>query len=88
MCIRDRYINILCNLVDPPKATTTTGIPGFTGSTSSSADKSDVRSVVRGHLASLKSEINAAAAGTPDLMTKYHLQDLSKRIDNALNAKD
>jgi len=86
--LQKSYINILCNLVDPPKATTTTGIPGFTGSTSSSADKSDVRSVVRGHLASLKSEINAAAAGTADLMTKYHLQDLSKRIDNALNAKD
>jgi hypothetical protein len=47
-----------------------------------------VKSVVRAHLAALKTEINAAAAGTADLMTKYHLQDVSKRIDNALNPKD
>ncbi|MEO5945810.1 MAG: zinc-dependent metalloprotease [Chitinophagaceae bacterium] len=85
--LQKSYVNILCNLVNPPKASTVTTIPGLTISTSN-ADKSDVRSVVRGHLSSLKNEINAAAIGTPDLMTKYHLQDLSKRIDNALNAKE
>ncbi len=86
--LQKSYVNILCKLVDPPKPTTVTSIPGLTITSSSSADKSDVRSVVRGHLASLKNEINAAAVGTPDLMTRYHLQDLGKRIDNALNAKD
>lgn len=86
--LQKSYVNILCNLVNPPKSTATASIPGFTVSTSSSADKSDVRSVVRGYLASLKNEISAAATGTPDLMTKYHLQDMAKRIDNALNAKD
>ena len=86
--LQKSYINItLCNLANPPKPTTAS-VNGFTITTSSSADKSDVSSVLRGHLTSLKSEINAAAAGTADLMTKYHLQDLSKRIDNALNAKD
>ena len=85
--LQKSYVNILCKLLDPPKPTTTI-ISGFTISSSSSTDKSDIGSVVRGHLASLRSEMNAAAVGTPDLMTKYHLQDLSKRIDNALNAKD
>ncbi len=86
--LQKSYVNILCKLVNPPKPTTTGSIGGFTNNASSSVDKSDIRSVVRGHLASLKNEINAAAAGTADLMSKYHLQDLSKRIDNALNAKD
>ena len=85
--LQKSYVNTLCNLANPPKPTTAS-VNGFTITTSSSADKSDVSSVLRGHLTSLKSEINAAAAGTADLMTKYHLQDLSKRIDNALNAKD
>jgi len=85
--LQKSYINTLCNLANPPKPTTSS-VNGFTITTSSSADKSDVSSVLRGHLTSLKSEINTAAAGTADMMTKYHLQDLSKRIDNALNAKD
>jgi hypothetical protein len=44
--------------------------------------------VVLAHLASLRSEINAGASVIADPMTKYHLQDLSKRIDKALNPKD
>jgi hypothetical protein len=43
--------------------------------------------VVKAHLATLKTEINAAATGNTDAMTRYHLQDLAKRIDNALNPK-
>jgi hypothetical protein len=39
-------------------------------------------------LAALKNEINAASAGIADPMSKYHLQDVLKRIDKALNPKD
>lgn len=85
--LQKSYINILDNLLNPPPANQTLNIPGLIIITSSSVDKSDVKSVVRAHLASLKAEVNAAAAGTTDLMTKYHLQDISKRIDNALNPK-
>jgi len=42
---------------------------------------------VRAHLASLKKEVNAAAATIADPMSKYHLQDVSNRIDNSLNPK-
>jgi hypothetical protein len=49
--------------------------------------KSDITSVVRAHLASLKSEIQTAAAGNPDAMSKYHLQDVAERIKNALDPK-
>ncbi len=50
-------------------------------------DNSDIKSVVRAQLASLKNEVTAAAATISDPMSKYHLQDIAKRIDNALNPK-
>jgi hypothetical protein len=49
--------------------------------------KSDITSIVRAHLASLRTEINAAAASTSDNMSKYHLQDVSERIKRALDPK-
>lgn len=49
--------------------------------------KTDITSVVRAHLASLRSEILAASAGNPDAMSKYHLQDVAERIKNALDPK-
>ncbi|HEV7781726.1 MAG TPA: hypothetical protein VGO58_10705, partial [Chitinophagaceae bacterium] len=61
---------------------------GVTLNISSPTDKSDIKSVISAHLASLRTEINAAAALSTDPMTKYHLQDVSKRIDKALNPKD
>ena len=56
-------------------------------SMASDTKKSDITSVVRAHLASLKSEIQTAAANTPDTMSKYHLQDVAERIKNALDPK-
>ena len=49
--------------------------------------KSDVTSVVRAHLSSLRSEIQAALPATTDTMSKYHLMDLSERIKKALDPK-
>ncbi|MBL7740421.1 MAG: zinc-dependent metalloprotease [Chitinophagaceae bacterium] len=82
-------VNMLTGILNPssPGSTTVTGGITITIITPG-GDKSDVKSVVRAHLASLRSEINAAATGTSDLMSKYHLQDISQRIDKALNPKD
>jgi hypothetical protein len=87
--LQKSYINILSNLLNPPSSSppAITG-PGITITISSGPDKSDIKSVVRAHLAALKNEVNAAAAAIADPMSKYHLQDVSKRIDNALNPKD
>lgn len=84
--LQKSHINILIGLIKPSSGTTTVG--GITITTTSSADKNDAKSVIMGHLTALRAEINSAAAGTADLMTKYHLQDITKRIDNALNPKD
>jgi hypothetical protein len=85
--LQKSYISILSNLVNPPPPQTIS-IQGITVTTSQVNEKSDVISVVKAHLTSLKNEINAAAAGIADPMSKYHLQDVSKRIDKALNPKD
>lgn len=49
--------------------------------------KTDVTSVVRAHLTSLRSEIQATIPATTDTMSKYHLMDLSERIKTALDPK-
>jgi hypothetical protein len=82
--LQKSYVNSLSNLV---ASTTSISIAGVTV-TSTSPDKSDVKSVVRAHLASLRTEVVAAAAAIPDQMTKFHLQDVSKRIDNILNPRN
>ncbi|MEI9908937.1 MAG: zinc-dependent metalloprotease [Bacteroidota bacterium] len=87
--LQKAYVNMLGNILNPA----TPGSASFGGGItitiiSSSGDKSDIKSVVRAHLAALRTEVGAAAAGTADSMTKYHLQDVAKRIDNALNPKE
>jgi len=86
--LQKSYVNILSDLLKPPATTQTIAISGITISVTSNVDKSDIKSVVRAHLATLRNEVNAAVSGTTDQMTKYHLQDVSKRIDKALNPKD
>jgi hypothetical protein len=49
--------------------------------------KSDVISVTRAHLTALRGEIAAALPGTADKMSRYHLQDVVVRINQALDPK-
>jgi hypothetical protein len=49
--------------------------------------KSDIPSVVRANLTSLRTRIRAAIPGAKDNMTRYHLQDLVERISQALEPK-
>lgn len=54
-----------------------------------SASQSDVISVVKGQLRDLDKSIKSAAGSQGDTLSKYHLQDLSDRIEAALdNNKD
>ncbi len=49
--------------------------------------KSDIVSVAKGILRSLKAEIAAAAPAYTDKMSRYHLQDLNDRISKILDPK-
>ncbi|MEO7984028.1 MAG: zinc-dependent metalloprotease, partial [Bacteroidota bacterium] len=84
--LQKSYVNILIGLIS--KGGQTIPGSGFSITASSVNDKSDIKSVVRAHLSALRTEINTATSGIADPMSKYHLQDVSKRIDNALNPKD
>ena len=88
--LQKSYINILDGLLNPPKSSGSSDIIVIMlgGSSASSNDKSDIRSVVRAHLSSLRNEVKAASAAVTDPMSRYHLQDIGVRIDKALNPKD
>jgi hypothetical protein len=47
----------------------------------------DLPSIARGHLEALLGEIRASLPLITDKMSRYHLQDVAKRIDSALNPK-
>ncbi|ACU58921.1 zinc-dependent metalloprotease [Chitinophaga pinensis] len=49
--------------------------------------KSDVSSIARAHLVSLRTDIRAAAATIQDPLSRYHLSDLAERISQALEPK-
>jgi hypothetical protein len=85
--LQKSYINILDDLINPPRSSGTTSIviTVLGAGSTTSTEKSDIVSVARGHLAGLRSEIRNAANGAPDAMTRYHLQDLVVRIDKALD---
>ena len=86
--LQKSYVNTLINIINPPSAPAASfggGVIVMGGS--SSTDKYDVKSVVRAHLQRLRSEASASAAAQTDLMTKYHLQDISDRISKALDPK-
>ena len=82
--LQKSYINQLNNLLNPPAPPSgMVVIPAL--SSAASLDKSDIKSVVRAHLTTLRAEVRAAAAGTTDTLSRYHLQDIVARIDKALD---
>ena len=83
--LQKSYVNTLSSIVNPPPASTGGFTISFGPVVLVNTDKSDIKSVVRAHLASLRTEVLAASASTTDLMSKYHLQDVAQRIDKALN---
>jgi hypothetical protein len=86
--LQKSYVNILSNLLNPADIVINFGGGGgFNLGPSVNTDKSDIKSLVRAHLTSLKAEVTAAASAIADPMSKYHLQDIAKRIDEALNPK-
>ena len=83
--LQKSFVERLGAIVNPPStpAATGGGIVIFFGPTVD-PKKSDIISVAKGILRSLKSEINAALPGYTDKMSRYHLQDLSERVEKIL----
>ena len=67
-------------------STEKTNVTFFSGRRIVLAD-TDIPSIARGQLNELKNQLKAAAAGSADRLTKFHLNDLVARIENAMKPK-
>ncbi len=86
------YVEKMISLLNPSATPAPSG-PGFGGQFAPPASpvadpkRSDVISLTRAHLIALRSDINAALPATSDRMSRYHLQDVLVRINQALDPK-
>jgi hypothetical protein len=87
--LQKTYVNTLINILNPPAVSAMSFGGGFGSPAPSlvSAEKSDVRTVVKAHLQRLKADASSAAVLYTDTMSKIHLQDISDRISKALDPK-
>jgi hypothetical protein len=87
--LQKSYVETMSGLLGSRRGGGTTTVIVLLGAGSATnLDKSDIKSLVRAHLSVLRSEARAAAAAIPDAMSRYHLQDIVARIDNALDPKE
>jgi hypothetical protein len=86
--LQKSFVERIGAIVNPPSAPSTVGggIIIFFGP-AIDPKKSDILSVSKGILRSLRSEIASALPAYSDKMSRYHLQDLSERIDRILNPR-
>jgi Met-zincin/Domain of unknown function (DUF5117)/Domain of unknown function (DUF5118) len=86
--LQKSYVERLNSLINPAAAPTG-GIVITFGNAAPTVDtkKSDILSYLKGHARELKALTDAAAAGTADKASKYHLQDLSDRLKKILDPK-
>lgn len=87
--LQKNYVEKLIAIVKPaaPAASSITMQGGRMTLGASAPAQSDVISVVKGQLRELNTAIKASTVSASGL-TRYHLEDLSDRIDNALKTKD
>lgn len=85
--LQKSYVNTLNSMINPPPAQSAS-IGGLVFTMSNGTEKSDVKSIVRAHLTSLRGEISRAIPLIADPLSRYHLQDVLSRIDKALNPRE
>ncbi len=83
--LQKSYVAGLSALLKAPELPS--GIPASFAAMFPNPTKSDVSSLGRAQLTSLRNDIRAAAAGSGDAMSRYHLQDLADRISKILDPK-
>lgn len=86
--LQKNYVERLMSVIKPAPAAPASGLAGMMmGQGTSSGSQSDAISVIKGQLREISSMIKSATPSATGL-SKYHLEDLSERIDNALKSKD
>ncbi|MBG9377427.1 zinc-dependent metalloprotease [Panacibacter sp. DH6] len=86
--VQKAYVEALISILNPAPPQQISGLPAsFAALLGTNVKNTDVPSIVRAHLVSLRADILAAIPGTTDKMSKYHLQDVAERIKRALDPK-
>ncbi len=88
--LQKSYVMALTRLIDGGGSSGALSMGGIVMQVSSgpSADKTDLKSVVKAHLTTLRSELLNASVSVADPMTRYHWKDLSDRIGQALDPRN
>jgi hypothetical protein len=84
--LQKTYIDGLISILKPAPVSLLATSSGKS-STGLRASQSDIQSLVKGQLRELNTQIKSAGASQTDLLSRYHLVDLSDRIDGALDSK-
>lgn len=85
--LQKAYVERMGGLLAPAAPAGGLNVMMMGGGSGADPKKSDIPSLLKGTLRSLKAEIVAAIPAYSDRMTKYHLQDLNERIEKILNPK-
>lgn len=86
--LQKAFIERLGTIINPPSSSGFGGLVITIGSFSTvDVKKTDIVSVAKGTLRSLRTQINAALPATADRMSKLHLQDVAERITKILDPK-
>jgi hypothetical protein len=86
--LQKAYVEALISVINPAPPQQIPGLPAsFAALFSTNVKNTDVPSIVRAHLTTLRTEILTAIPGTTDKLSKYHLQDVAERIKRALDPK-
>jgi hypothetical protein len=85
--LQKAHAEALMSLLEPTDPAKPTEGRGVSALMNVSTKNTDVVSVARAQLVSLQSQIKSAVPRTTDKMTRYHLQDVSNRIKQALDPK-
>jgi hypothetical protein len=90
--LQKSFVERIEDIINPPAANATIFLPtGGRGNQNPAPPvdnkKTDLISVAKGVFRTLRAEITAAIPKTADRMSKYHLQDMAERINQALNPK-
>ena len=85
--LQKSYVERLNSLINPAAALSLGGFNFGNVTTTVDTKKSDLLSYLKGHTREIKTAVDAAAIGSTDKATKYHLQDLSDRLKKILDPK-
>jgi hypothetical protein len=86
--LQKQYVEIMISLMNPSQPVIPAGLPrGLIIFFGADIKNTDIPSIARGHLTTLRNRILAAANVSTDKLTKYHLQDIAERIRQALFPK-